>query len=79
MQSQVEGRMMSLLAHTKTRMLSTVGEVSQRLDQGLEAIASRMIMASTCHTWAVIQRLFQEVQAKFDQAQVKLQQKQIET
>ena len=56
-------------------MLRYIGEVSQRLEQGSEAIELRMDVTSIGNTHATVDGLWQELQAKFGQDHDELQQK----
>ena len=44
-----------------------IGEMSQRLEQGLEAIASGSVATNTHKPQAALERFCQKIQAKFNQ------------
>ena len=66
-QSQVESRIIVFVEKTEARMSCNIGEVSQRLEQSLEAVASGTIVVSAYNTHATIEGLSIELQAKFNQ------------
>ena len=76
--SQMDGKMASLLVQAEATMSCIIGEVSQRLEQGLEAVASGSIATSMRNMLDELEGLRQELQVKFIQDQAELQQRQVE-
>ena len=53
----MEGRIQSVAVQVEVSMLRYIGEVSQRLEQGLQAIVLRMVVTSIGNTQATVDGL----------------------
>ena len=73
--SQVESRIASLAENAEGTTSCIVGEMSQRLQHGIEAVASGTAAASAQNIQAVIEGLRVKLQVKFNQDRAELQQK----
>ena len=58
-------------------MACIIGEMSERLEQGLEAVVSGSIAMSVHNMLAILEGVRQGLQAKFNQDQADLQQRQV--
>ena len=73
-ESQVEGRIATLTENAEANTSCTIGEMSQRLEQGLEVVALGTIMTSAQNKQVTIEGLCVELQAEQNQYQVESQQ-----
>ena len=61
MRSQMEGKMASLVVQTEATMVCIIGEMSQRLEQRLEAVVPGSIATSMHNMLVALEGLCQEL------------------
>ena len=75
LRSQVEGRAAALEMEATMSMSNAIGEASHWLEWGLEVVELNSIVTSVHSAQVVVEGLCKELQAKFEQDRVELQQR----